>query len=93
MTSSDAMRRPPSKNGDLITDKPDFDARQEAIHKLIAQRAYELWENEGRPDGFHLVHWRQAEQELTSCLEPGFLERVDLQSLPQRKFESPANPR
>jgi hypothetical protein len=30
----------------------------------IARRAYELWENEGRPEGSDLRHWLQAEAEL-----------------------------
>jgi hypothetical protein len=31
---------------------------------LISRRAYELWEQEGRPEGSDLRHWLQAEQEL-----------------------------
>ena len=31
---------------------------------LVSRRAYELWENEGRPEGSDLRHWLQAEQEL-----------------------------
>ncbi len=30
----------------------------------IAQRAYELWESEGKPDGRSLDHWRRAEAEF-----------------------------
>jgi hypothetical protein len=30
----------------------------------VSRRAYELWENEGRPEGCDLRHWLQAEQEL-----------------------------
>ena len=30
----------------------------------ISQRAYEIWEFEGRPHGRHHAHWMQAEQEL-----------------------------
>ncbi len=26
------------------------------------ERAYKIWENEGRPDGQHDDHWRRAEQ-------------------------------
>ena len=29
----------------------------------ISRRAYELWEQEGRPEGCDLRHWLQAEQE------------------------------
>jgi hypothetical protein len=47
--------------------KPD--ERSAAIHKLIAERAYELWENRGRPRGCDLIHWQEAEQEIMACLE------------------------
>jgi hypothetical protein len=30
----------------------------------ISRRAYELWEQEGKPEGGDLRHWLQAEQEL-----------------------------
>jgi hypothetical protein len=30
----------------------------------IRQRAHEIWESEGRPEGAHERHWKQAEQEL-----------------------------
>jgi hypothetical protein len=32
----------------------------------ISQRAYEIWHQEGRPDGCDLRHWLQAEQELST---------------------------
>ena len=35
--------------------------------EAISRRAYELLENEGRPEGSDLRHWLQAEQELTSA--------------------------
>ena len=34
--------------------------------EAISRRAYELWENEGRPEGCEMRHWLQAEQELSS---------------------------
>ena len=33
-------------------------------HEQIRQRAHEIWENEGRPEGSHLRHWLQAADEL-----------------------------
>jgi len=30
----------------------------------VRQRAHELWESEGRPEGKHLEHWQQAEQDI-----------------------------
>jgi hypothetical protein len=34
------------------------------LQQRIQQRAYELWENEGRPQGREQAHWQQAEREL-----------------------------
>ncbi|WP_271894316.1 DUF2934 domain-containing protein [Candidatus Phyllobacterium onerii] len=36
----------------------------------VQKRAYELWEQQGRPDGKHEEHWKQAEQEFSE--EEGF---------------------
>jgi len=41
-----------------------------AVRRLIAERAYELWENQGKPLGCDLIHWRGAEQEIIDCLGP-----------------------
>jgi hypothetical protein len=30
----------------------------------VALRAFEIYEQEGRPEGRHLAHWAQAETEL-----------------------------
>jgi hypothetical protein len=38
----------------------------EASAELISRRAYEIWEQEGRPEGRDLQHWLQAEQELSA---------------------------
>ena len=35
----------------------------------IRQRAYEIWEQEGRPDGEDLKHWLQAFQEIAANIE------------------------
>lgn len=34
--------------------------------KNVQERAYHIWENEGRPHGRDFEHWLQAEQELAS---------------------------
>lgn len=33
-------------------------------HERIRQRAHEIWESEGRPQGRDADHWSRAEQEL-----------------------------
>ena len=45
------------------------------LEARIRERAYQIWEREGRPDGKHLEHWRRAEQEVKSQAERGVLER------------------
>jgi hypothetical protein len=45
--------------------------RDKAIRNLIAVRAYELWESQGRPHGRDLINWRQAEQEIMSRIGDG----------------------
>lgn len=37
----------------------------------IRQRAYAIWEQEGRPEGRHEAHWEQARQELMAEDEHG----------------------
>lgn len=36
-----------------------------ADERLIAQRAYQLWLAEGRPEGRALAHWVQAQRDLS----------------------------
>jgi hypothetical protein len=33
-------------------------------YNRIAQRAYDIWERNGRPDGRETEHWLQAESEI-----------------------------
>jgi hypothetical protein len=36
-------------------------------HGSIRQRAYEIWEREGKPNDAHERHWRQAEDEIDAA--------------------------
>jgi hypothetical protein len=52
---------------------PSTSSSPDVSAEAISRRAYELWEQEGRPDGNDLRHWLQAQQELsgkTSEAEP-----------------------
>ncbi len=44
--------------------KPAGGRPMDDLEQRIQQRAYELWENEGRPQGREQAHWQQAEREL-----------------------------
>ncbi|WFU12688.1 DUF2934 domain-containing protein (plasmid) [Rhizobium sp. CB3090] len=35
------------------------------VEKEIRERAYAIWENEGRPEGRHLEHWERAERQIS----------------------------
>jgi hypothetical protein len=43
---------------------PSASSAAEIPADQISRRAYELWEQDGKPDGNDLRHWLQAEQEL-----------------------------
>src|SRR5579875_1881678 len=43
----------------------------DALRHLIAVRAYEMWEEQGRPHGRDSLHWQQAEQDILACLPKG----------------------
>ncbi len=45
-------------------------AKPEPDEHGIRQRAYEIWVEEGRPDGRALDHWLRARWELESAPEP-----------------------
>jgi hypothetical protein len=36
----------------------------ESREQAIRERAYALWEQDGRPEGQNLAHWSQAETEI-----------------------------
>jgi hypothetical protein len=40
-----------------------------AKEQAIRERAYAIWEEEGRPEGCHVDHWLRAEAEMN--LSPG----------------------
>ena len=53
----------------MATKKAPRDA--DALRKRTEERAYALWESEGRPHGRHLDHWCQAEAETAVSAATG----------------------
>ena len=51
----------------------------------VRERAYAIWEREGRPDGQHESHWKQALVEL-GLLNPPELESQGQKSMPRKKM-------
>jgi hypothetical protein len=45
------------------------------LETKIRQRAQEMWEGEGRPDGLAERHWRAAEREVTEETENAAVSR------------------
>lgn len=39
-------------------------------HEQIKGRAYQIWEEQGRPEGQHHAHWEQASKELGHGVAP-----------------------
>ncbi|RAZ87073.1 DUF2934 domain-containing protein [Mesorhizobium hawassense] len=39
-------------------------------HERIRQRAHEIWEQAGRPEGAHMEHWDQATAEVDAAGKP-----------------------
>jgi hypothetical protein len=42
-------------------------APSEEIEEKIRERAYAIWEQEGRPDGKHLEHWSRAKRMIAAA--------------------------
>ncbi len=62
--------------------------KEAALRELIAQRAYEIWENQGRPQGCDLIHWHEAEQEIMGAAK----QTSDTSEAPEVPRGSPAKP-
>lgn len=58
---------------------------------VIRRRAYQIWEGAGRPDGFDIDHWLQAEAEYRSqSVRPNGPKPQSEMKLPAK---SPAKPK
>jgi hypothetical protein len=57
-------------------------APQESI---IRERAYSIWEQEGRPDGREWDHWIQASQEIEARRPPAYDPQATATNRPARK--------
>ena len=61
MTDKPKSREPRSRKPDVASD----------IEERILQRAFELYEQRGRVEGFALDDWLQAESEIRGTKKPG----------------------
>jgi hypothetical protein len=45
----------------------EYEAVAAAVERLnlIRRRAYQIWEEQGRPEGLHADHWHDAELQVT----------------------------
>ena len=58
----------------------------ELIERIKA-RAYQIWEEHGRPEGRHDEHWRQAEEEHAGMMGDGTEEQnLDQPGHPERRI-------
>jgi hypothetical protein len=71
LETSDKLGAPGEPAGDLTavaeeqgaTESPE-QAGRNPVDDAIRQRAYEIWESEGRPEGREHEHWSRAEGEV-----------------------------
>jgi hypothetical protein len=70
-TEMPSPEKEPLPQGGAKMSSKQAPTRDEEVRHLIAVRAYELWENQGRPSGHDLINWREAEQEIMSCIGNG----------------------
>lgn len=59
----------------------------------IRQRAYEIWEDEGRPEGRSRIHWVRAEAEFRERLCGPRLTSPDARLRLRRSYEPPRSTR
>jgi hypothetical protein len=54
----------------------------ELREQVIRERAYALWEQDGRPEGRSLAHWSQAQMEI--AVEQALTAQDEIEATPQR---------
>ncbi len=54
------------------------------LDKRIQERAYEIWEDEGRPEGRSQEHWEKARAEYTEA-------KIQTKKAPRKPNEQPAS--
>ena len=55
----------------------------------IRQRAYEIWEDEGRPEGRARIHWLRAEAEFRERMCSGKLSNAGARLRIRKSYEQP----
>ena len=86
----DAVERARRRAPDLILVSLDYRPLELIARAArIRQRAHEIWEQEGRPEGAHERHWRQAESEVAAA-EAGPAKKPAATRKPAAKAARPA---
>ena len=58
-------------------------------HERIRQRAHEIWEQAGRPEGAHMEHWEQAAAEIDAAGKPKKVAAAKAEKPKAAKAEKP----
>lgn len=66
----------------------DFD-----FEAIVRDRAYALWEDEGRPHGRQEAHWAQACREVRAAMQPAPAPRAAPARAPQAGMQKAAPPK
>lgn len=75
----------------MAREKAPTDA--DVLRKRTEERAYALWEGEGRPHGRHLDHWCQAEAETAVSAATGSIPDTEKESAASSQAETKARSR
>lgn len=62
-------------------------------HDEIAKAAYEIWQDEGCPDGCDQSHWKTAEARLTQTEKPGAAKKSAASKKPALKKAAAKEPK
>ncbi len=60
MSKSEVAQVTPEQNSEM---NMEWEGNPPALEPTIPERAYQIWEQEGRPEGKSLEHWLRAERE------------------------------
>lgn len=81
MEKNNLSAPPLASAGPIVTNPPDAEQ--------IARRAYELWEQEGRPSNRAEDHWFKAEQELAGKTATAPTSYTEVEEHSKRAYSSP----
>ena len=76
------MTAHPGPNSDVkVLSAKELSDRVKEIHDLVAKRAYDLYQHDGRPEGHAAANWTRAEADMIFKVPVGLMISADVLSL------------